>query len=121
MKIYVITEGEYSDYHIITATTDEEAAKALAKKFGADVEEYDDGKKILKMRSLYFIRFDKSGSAKIIRNVTNVSYFYNEIGVCCGRHGGGVDVTIEADSEERAIKVAAEKRAKYLAEKEGIA
>lgn len=42
--IYVITEGSYSDYHIITATLDHKAAKRLAKQFNANIEKYEDGK-----------------------------------------------------------------------------
>ena len=33
MKIYVVTRGVYSDYHIITATTDKALAERIAKKF----------------------------------------------------------------------------------------
>lgn len=51
MKIYVIVAGEYSDYHIITATDDEEKAKSLVELINkshsyygyddASIEEYD--------------------------------------------------------------------------------
>lgn len=51
MKIYVIVAGEYSDYHIITATENEEKAKSLVELINkshnhygyndASIEEYD--------------------------------------------------------------------------------
>lgn len=33
VKIYVITKGEYSDYHICTVATDYAKAQILQKKF----------------------------------------------------------------------------------------
>lgn len=46
MKVYVVTEGDYSDYHIVGVTTDRETAKAYCKISAGDwyepkVEEYD--------------------------------------------------------------------------------
>lgn len=46
MKIYVITVGEYSDYHICAVTLDENKAEILRKAFSdswdeAMIEEYD--------------------------------------------------------------------------------
>lgn len=43
MKLYAITDGEYSDYGIITLTADEKKAERLAKMLNANVEEYEDG------------------------------------------------------------------------------
>ena len=40
-KVYVVTRGDYSDYHIITATTNKDIANQIAKKFDAKVEIYD--------------------------------------------------------------------------------
>lgn len=46
MKVYVVTEGDYSDYHIVGVTTDRETAEAYCKISKGDwyepkVEEYD--------------------------------------------------------------------------------
>ena len=46
MKIYVITEGDYSDYHIIGVTLDRKNAEAYCKLsrsnyYAPDVEEYE--------------------------------------------------------------------------------
>lgn len=51
MKIYVITQGKYSEYHIVAATTDKTKAKNLQKIFdsrgddfySSHIEEYEDG------------------------------------------------------------------------------
>ncbi len=48
MKIYAITKGEYSDYHICALTVDKDRAKKLKEMFSeggreANIEEYEDG------------------------------------------------------------------------------
>lgn len=48
MEIYVITAGEYSDYHICGVTTDKEKAEKIRKLFSSSsynsqVETYEDG------------------------------------------------------------------------------
>lgn len=48
MKLYAVTKGDYSAYHIITLTQNKDAAKALAKRFSdhydeAAVETWEDG------------------------------------------------------------------------------
>lgn len=41
MTIYVVTEGCYSDYHIVGVSDDEETARKIAEYRGAEVEIYD--------------------------------------------------------------------------------
>jgi len=41
MKIYVVTEGSYSDYHIVGVSDDMETARKIAEYRGAEVETYD--------------------------------------------------------------------------------
>lgn len=41
MKVYVLTSGSYSDYHIVATTTDEKVASEIKKKFGANIEEFE--------------------------------------------------------------------------------
>lgn len=41
MKIYVVTEGSYSDYHIVGVSDDVETAYKIADYRGAEVETYD--------------------------------------------------------------------------------
>ena len=48
MKLYAVTKGDYSNYHIITLTQNKDTAKALAKRFSdcydeAAVETWEDG------------------------------------------------------------------------------
>ncbi len=127
-KIYVVTRGDYSDYHIVAATTDHELAKKIAAKFSndwgeCDIEEYDDAEVMLK--PAWYIYFDKAGN---VCNTTECdsAYSYNRIGEVQERnslwYSGNyhIYVVVSADDLESAIKIAAEKRAKYLAEKLGL-
>ena len=120
-KIYVITRGDYSDYHIITATTDKKIADKIAKKFNAEVETYDDSEIYLK--DIYVLGFNPQGNVAYCDKATS-EYDYpisdriyytgdSKKNIC-------VRLEVEADDEQSAIKIGAEKRAKFLAEQEGI-
>ena len=120
-KIYVVTKGDYSDYHIVAATLDKELAEKIAAKFTddwdtCDVEEYDDAE--VMMRPAWFIYFDKTGNV-IGTRACDSSYDYFRIGRCWPYEYGqqGIGVAVTANDLESAIKIAAEKRAQYLAEK----
>ena len=117
MKIYVVTDGMYSDYHIITATTDHAVAEKIAKKFGAEIEEYENAE--LMLRPLWFIRFDKNGNVRECREEKS-DWGYECAGLCKFDVCGQAYVHIVADTIERAIKAGAERRAKFLAEQEGL-
>ena len=120
----MVTEGDYSDYHIITATTDHELAKKIAARFSDQwdkprIEVYDNAEIMLK--PAWSISFDKDGNV-ISTYDCNSAYDYEYVGECCERRWGKctLAITVSADDLESAIKIAAEKRAKYLAEKLGL-
>lgn len=125
-KIYVVTQGEYSDYHIVAATTDYELAKKIAAKFSdtyhdCEIEEYIDAE--IMIGPAWIIYFDKAGNVESTREC-DCAYDYSHIGkvyennIYWGRPG--IWVYVSADNLESAIKIAAEKHAKYLAEKLGL-
>ena len=123
-KIYVVTKGVYSDYHIVMATTDHELAKKIAAKFDENydttrIEEYGDAE--LMLRPAWDVYFDKAGNV-IETEECRDEYDYQYLGKCHERRWGNcaLVVTVSADDLESAIKIAAEKRAKYLAEKLGL-
>lgn len=131
MKIYVVTKGSYSDYHIITATTDPEKAKKIAEKFtdkwdDAKVEEYENSDIYLK--NLWYVVFEANGEVKHV-HLERSAFYYDAndeeyIGrIRCNPHLGlsnGAWIHVFADDEEGAIKIAAEKRAEFLAKKNGL-
>lgn len=126
MKIYVVTRGSYSDYHIIAATLDEERAKILKDKFDEGcswdetrIEVYEDSEEIAK--PLWQVFFNDKGEVDVIERCYS-SYFYgtiDEFGPMINRNGC-VRIKVFADTTEAAVKIAAEKRAQYLAEKNGL-
>lgn len=122
MKIYVVTKGDYSDYHIITATTDKAQAKKIADKFSGDwgeakVEIYDDAEIYLK--TVWFVRFDTKGNVNELC-ANDSEYSYKQLNACSFDAAKGVFVHVQADDEISAIKIASEKRAEFLAKKAGI-
>ena len=130
MKYYAVTKGAYSDYHIITITADAEKAKKIAKKFSdtwdeAGVEEYEEDDMML--RDLWEVDFDDKGNA-FKAQLQHDLYYYRQAYIWSYAYRAHPDnrsikslVTyVFADSKEAAIKIAAEKRAEYLAEKNGL-
>ena len=121
-KIYVVTSGCYSDYHIISATTDYETAKKLQEKFDsrydeARIEEYDNAE--VMVRPLWYIRFNTTGDVIECVECT-MAYEYDSINYCYFTAAKQVAMYVLADAKEDAIKIGAEKRAQFLAEKLGL-
>lgn len=122
-KIYVVTKGDYSDYHIITATTDKKLANEIAKKFSngwgkAKVEIYKNAEIMLK--PIYLVRFGLNGDVVEISSASTNEYMYEDINQCAFDHSKQVFVIVIADDADHAIKIANEKRAEFLARKAGV-
>lgn len=127
MKVYVITKGEYSDYRICGVATDPEKADALAKFYSdrydtAEVEEYDteDNPDLTEGKKVFRMRFDRYGNADDIHEVDVHYYWYKKLPREYRGEPGFVYVFVQADTQEDAVKIGAERRAKYLAEKLGL-
>lgn len=123
-KVYIITAGEYSDYHICAVTLDPDNAEWLRKFYdkdsytGASIEEYNTEtvpERFKQGEKLWRVPFDYRGDTEFCQEwcETLGEYIYM-------RSDGTVIVYVWAKDEKSAIKIAAERRAKYLAEKEGI-
>lgn len=127
--VYVVTKGCYSDYHICAVTLDKEKAERLCKLFDgggwdeARVEGYDTEthEGLLSGRKPYNVGFRKNGDlSSVNEQKLGIEHFIPRIGEY-PMHEECLVVSLYAKNKESAIKIAAEKRAKYLAEKEGIA
>lgn len=125
MKIYVVTKGQYSDYHIVAATLDKEKAERMAKRFSdkwdeCEVEEYEDGD--IDFRPYWDVRFKKATS-DIVRCDALGSLdecYIHDLYTFDTDINRNLRVVVAADTSEEAIKIASEKRAEYLAKKEGV-
>lgn len=125
MKIYVVTQGEYSDYHIITATLSKRRAEEIAKRFSNDyygsvpeIEEFEDSDVFL--RPCWCVYFQSDGEIVYVRKASE-HYDYEKIGKYQQYRDGSGAINLIADDEKTAVKIASEKRAEYLARREGIA
>lgn len=123
-KVYVITAGSYSDYHICAVSLDQQKAEALAKfytKHGYDkagVEEYEADYEYDRIESgcqMYIVTFDEQGDVEHIE--LDSAPMSENVFLSWGR---SVKAEVWAKDAKAAVKIAAEKRAMYLAEKEGI-
>lgn len=128
MRVYIITEGTYSDYHICAVCLDKEKAEILAKKVCGEVEEYEtkDADILCKKIPYYSIEIDvKTG--KILRaeqrSVEDSDYYdgYAKGWDRCEpiQKNGKVIICfntyVKAEEEEKAIKIARDKWAEYKA------
>lgn len=124
MKIYVVTKGSYSDYHIVAATLDKEKAEKIAKRFSdnydeCDVEEYEDSEVVLK--PYWYVRFQKDTSEVIeLCDESRDDYALHTLNLVNEYRDGNIAIRVAADTPEEAIKIASEKRAEYLAKREGV-
>lgn len=119
MKIYVITSGCYSDYHIDAVTDDKDKAEFLKLKFSdehdeANIEEYDTDKYqvegvpnqlhwkvIVFKKSKPIIRPMLSGEVKFV-------VFNDHYELC--------EAVVIAKTKEQALKIVRDKYAQYLSE-----
>lgn len=117
MKIYVITSGCYSDYHIDAVTDDKEKAEFLKLKFSdeydpANIEEYDTDE-------------------YSVEGIQNIKLFYWKVSICNGNslvypylsgnqyfrvYDNGIQAVVIARTKEQAIKIVRDKYAQYLSE-----
>ena len=129
MKIYVITKGEYSDYHICGVAVEKAKAESMARIFSdkwekAEVEEWDteDVDLSIEGKTPYRVTFFENGDVCETAE-TSIDYFMSgieKIKYPQNWRGATLNVCVYADDKNSAIKIASEKRAKWLAEKLGL-
>jgi len=120
MNIYIVTDGEYSDYHICRVFLKKENAEFYIRRLGGTIEVWNVGvgiEKLKQYKNIYLVRLDEQGNVKEI-TVKNTEYYFDD----ALEEGIGYDdsqnifVSVLANSEEEAIKVAKERRASFLGE-----
>lgn len=123
MKVYVITKGDYSEYHICAVETDNEKAQILKEKFStewspASIEEFDteNYNPIFQSKKFYNIYFDKNGNVKKTYE-DGLEYFDPNDNPVTIFRDGDVKVDVFAFDQKSAIKIAAEKRAIELSKR----
>lgn len=124
MKVYVITKGCYSDYHICGVVTDQEAAEKLVKLYSdrrddAEIEVFDTDVPMgyLSGRLPYKVHFESNSMVRVWPAYEDDDF--KEGYLEYQRHvyaPGDMWVHVLAKDEAHALKIAADKRAQYLAE-----
>lgn len=127
MKVYVITKGIYSDYHICGVALDKERANRLALLFSskyekAEVEEYDteciverpDG------TCMWRVIFTELLGMMEVEAEIMTSLIGSDAEHVVYKSPKDMKVYVWAKDEKSAIKIASERRAMYLAELQGI-
>ena len=125
MKVYVVTSGEYSEYHIVGITLDRQVAETFVNgkneangKYGKEfyLEEYDtDDFQIIKegCKPYRACFYGWTWADECKTRYQNVNVVEED-----GR--GNFEVVVFAKDEDHALKIGAEKVAEYKARKEGI-
>lgn len=112
-KIYIVTSGEYSDYHLCAVFTTKEKAVEYVEQhgFGYNIEEHDLDKEVIKNTQLWRVDFNTKDNKVVNARVGD--YEGDEIrDTCYARRFSGVDyitLYVDADSMDRAIKIASER------------
>lgn len=123
-KHYVVTKGEYSDYHIVTVCSDRSVAEKIAERINREagyetcgIEEYEDGEVVFdETLTAYFVDFNKGTVKKDLtggRLTTETTAWKTVDGTIYG-------MFVFAKDEEQAMKIASDKRAMLMAQKAGL-
>ena len=123
---YAVTAGDYSDYHIIAITDNEERAENIKKLYSGKysepmIEEFFDGE--AKNEALYDVLYCADGSYDVtLQNFDNG--YYSDINIIREsvphNHWWEYQVLVMAKDEHHAIKIAQDLWAEYKAKKEGV-
>ena len=122
MKIFIVTSGEYSDYHIDGVFTDKGLAMIFTQKFGGDIEEWDANPFSKELRAGYspfLVRMLENGDVSKVEVSTNSYRFIdgNTSWKPSWKDGqGNFCFYVLATDEKHAVKIANEKRTMILAQ-----
>ena len=120
-KIYVITSGEYSDYHIVAIYSTRELADEFVQcnGDGYEIEEYNLNEPISKEKKLWLITFDVE-SGELESATTNDHYKVEEKKDICFYCDSYMDVArmhlyVESETMDKAKKIACDRFASIKA------
>lgn len=128
MKIYVVTDGDYSDYHICGVCTSRKTANELKdyvnrNEFcGARIETYetDAWEDILNVGGFYEVGMRLDGSLYASKQEYDIEECYRRRNRVLHNRWESMYTFVVARDEDHAKKIASDLFAKYKAEKEGL-
>ena len=132
MKLYAVTKGDYSAYHIIALTADRGIADELAKQFSkkhdicaiaepARVEEYEAGAYLVG-KSVYFVRVKNGEVTQLQDGSAEDCWFFEEdvLGdeTVSQDACGGYYTHVVSDDADKAAKIGKDRIMQYIASRE---
>lgn len=130
-KLYAVTAGAYSDYHIVALCSERDKADKIREMYNknhiswgcASVREYEDGVRVDLERPVYRVVFNKSNAeAKELYGEDKIDALFgyctemNRVDNC----GNITIVRVSAENVDTAIKIARDLVAEYNARKQGV-
>ena len=123
---YAVTDGDYSDYHIIAITDNKERAENIKKLYSGKysepmIEEFFDSES--KDEGFYYVTYRADGSYDAflqdfgMKNLSDINIVKESI---LRNSWWKYSVLVMAKDENHAIKIAQDLWAEYKAKKEGI-
>lgn len=117
-KVYIITKGAYSDYHICAVASDKNMAEKLCRAYTnndrhkARIEEYDLNERPEDVRIRYCVEITDDDVEVCVDDYDNKEHEFGDM--------GDFTAYVLARDQEHAVKIAQDRRAEYLAKKEGV-
>lgn len=107
-KVYIVTAGSYSEYHIESVFSTLEMAEEFADTIGSDyqIEEYNIDEPIEREISVWCISMNFASQE--VESADSSSYSPKDM-VVYSRFRNAIDFFIESDSREKAVKIAHER------------
>ena len=122
-KVYVVTRGEYSDYHICGVFDEKEKASLFINSFDNDeymIEEWNLNPYELELKEgmcPFFVRMAKNGDVLKSCKVTS-DYGFDEYELTSFDVRGNIYIRVFAKDEKHAIKICNERRTIAIANNE---
>lgn len=118
-EIYIITDGDYSDYHICSVFLDEKKAKEIQKRFGGNIEIYnaDEINEYLKYGEFYSVSMDREGDTfKCYKLTTWEKIYWPLHEPMINIYTNSMVIVVHANDEKHAIKIANDIRRQTVAD-----
>lgn len=114
-KVYIVVDGEYSDYHICQVFKTEELANKYIQECGGDIEEYELDTPPESWH-YYLVRMRKDGELDPKYGLTHeIRSDWQKDGFICYDNLNNLVWQVTTNNKEKAIKVVSEKRTEILA------
>lgn len=119
---YVIMRGDYSDKHIVGVTCNQEKAQKIKECYSdswreARIEEWDESD--VNFNNFYEVRYNKVDEDYMVEKQSPDEVFNLNV-ICEYNSKDGFVVSVQAEKEDLALKIARDLYAEYKAKNEGI-